>query len=606
MALEVPPKGNEYGNHKDRCPLETIARIESILHMVGIGDTSPIREKRFNPAPHCHSVNIADPGFPILTANGKGVTDEYSRASAYAELIERMQWYYTLWFSRLGGILQREPMHPDGEDVSVSKLLKDAPEIMHELVEDADAIPVETLHCLPFWDVRRGVERLLPYELMFWKTYSTGMCAGNTNEESLVQGICEIMERYVARQVMEGTFSAPTIPATALPCLSSGIRHMIESLEDSGLKLIIKDCTMGGTLPVLAAIVIDEANDRFGLDFGCDPVFDVALQRCITELFQGRMELEFPYSYWKEGPPPLKDFFNNVHTALPRLLPDATGGQYQKAFTVKGQSNTECLQFLQSKVQALGAAIYVRDFSFLGFPTHYVYIQGLPALESLSREECHFVLQNADECLDIMFRIHEENKEDIERLAQHYADKLRKETPFSGCLVNSLYTPFLPVPVQEWLDPRAFVAFVFIETNRFEEALNVLEDERISFSQSQNKELWLLLAEYCRLLKSNIQPEEMSMELEAQYGHGPYGQSIPHLLNRQWASLYLQESAQIPGRKFDGLPMPRCSSPFSCITCPLSRKCLLKRFIEIREKCKKAYRLVDQTRLARVFSSERI
>lgn len=600
MKADAPTGRNPFGNHKDRAPLDTVDKVKAILNTLGIGDGTPIRETPFNPAPQCFSLNILDPEYPILSANGKGVTQEYSRASAYAEFIERLQCCHDVRFSRLGGIFPSESIHPDETDVPVTELWRDIPEIMCELVEDVDAIPVETLPCLPFWDACQGKECLLPYGLMFWKTYSTGMCAGNTPEESLVQGICEVMERHVARQVMDGGLCAPTIPGEQLRRCSPGLRRMIDELENSGLKLVVKDCTMGGSLPVLAAIVINEANDRFGLDFGCDPVFDVALQRCITELYQGRLELAFEYSYWKAGPPPLKDYFNNVHPALARLLPNAPAAQYQDAFTAKGRSNTEYLRFLMGKVRSAGAQVYVRDFSFLGFPSHYVYIQGLPALDRLSSEESRFILQDAAECLDIMFRIHEENKEDILRLARLYAGKLQKETPFSGCLVNALCAPFLPIPVMVWLHPRTFVSFVLIEAGLLADALVVLEDSREAFTKGPEKELWLLLTDYCRFMGEKNRNKEIQTLLIAKHGPGPYGRSIPHLMNQHWASLYCKELEDTPGRKFDGLPIPRCSSPFSCVACPLNRKCLLNRFARIRKKSKEAYQLLDQTRLGRV------
>ena len=598
-----PSLHDEFGNHKDRPTAETIATVKNILRSVGIGDKTPMSERYFNPVEGCHSVRITDLSYPALGSNGKGVTDEYSQASAYAEFIERLQCLYSYLFKCAGEISTPERMFHDEEEVPVADLLRDIPEIMQETVAKPEALPVDTLTCLPFWDVAQGETRMLPYNLLLLVTLSTGMCSGNTAEESLTQGICEVMERYASGLAIKGKLRAPTIPLEDLPLSAPGLRHIIEALHARGLKLVVKDCTMGGTIPVLAAFVIDEANDRFNLCYGSDPVFDVALQRCITELYQGRQELPHSYSYWLNGPQPPKDYFNNVHSSLKQLMAPAPPAAYRDAFAIPDLSNREYLAFVLERVHAAGGAVYVRDFSFLGFPSHYVYIQGMSSPAPAPAQESRFYLKDLDEAMSTLFRIHKAGTADVRRLARMFAEKVNGETIFTRVLVRSMNNFFARAPVVQGIEPRSFLSFLFLEAERPDEVIRILQEPRGQHEAPPEMKFWPILLDYSRLLKSGASPEEALAKLSDTHCENPYGQSLPHLVNQQWASFYLREPADTQGRKFEGLPIPRCDSPFSCFGCAFNGKCMLKRFFEVRAKIKNTYKPIDQARLGAVLSN---
>ncbi|WP_027183155.1 YcaO-like family protein [Desulfovibrio inopinatus] len=603
MTTQTPlhVDSNPFGNHKDCSPQETVERIKSILYSVGLGDKEPMAEIRFNPAAGCHSLHLTDKTYPLLGANGKGATDDYSTASAYAEFLERLQCFYPLFFGRLGEIQPQEPMHFDEGERTVSDLRRDAPGVMSELLDTDAAHPDNTLVCLPFWDVSREKIIPLPYEFMTHCTLSTGMSSGNTAEESLTQGICEILERYAVRLVTKERMKMPTIPLETAPIVSPGLRDILTALQEEGFEVIAKDCTNGGTIPVLAVIVVDKENDRYGLCFGSDPVFDVAFQRCITELYQGRNELAYCYSMWSQERPLLKDIYNNVHSSLWILLPDAPPCDFSRAFTAPGKSNAEYLSFVRDQVEAIGGRIYIRDFSFLGFPAHYTYIEKLSAPAPLKAAEFDYFYEGFDESLGVLFRLSEASQRDVERLAAACESKFRSEHIFSSRLEGLLERCLFRLPLHTWMEPKLFLAFIYIEAGRLDVALNMLEEPTAHPLKGDAAELSQLLSAYCRYAS---QGEQNILErLEEEFGDGPYGASLTHLVNMDWGSLYAKAPADAPGGKFETLPVPRCDSPFSCAGCAYKRKCCLDRFFEIRGKIRKAYRPVDQTLLGRHFSN---
>ena len=76
--------------YKQAPPEETVARLRAILDEVGIGTAETERDTL---SFHSGRVETADLAYPMLRmgANGKGMTREYSRASAHAEFFERLQ-----------------------------------------------------------------------------------------------------------------------------------------------------------------------------------------------------------------------------------------------------------------------------------------------------------------------------------------------------------------------------------------------------------------------------------------------------------------------------------------------------------------------------------
>ena len=72
---------------KDASPVQTVERIQNILKENGF----TYSEKTFESGlKHCHTIRLTLDG-SLSASNGKGVTPELARASAYAELMERLQ-----------------------------------------------------------------------------------------------------------------------------------------------------------------------------------------------------------------------------------------------------------------------------------------------------------------------------------------------------------------------------------------------------------------------------------------------------------------------------------------------------------------------------------
>ena len=122
---------------------------------------------------------------------------------------------------------------------------------------------------------------LLPYG-------SHGMCAGNTPAEALGQGLCEIFERFSNCQIAQGKIIPPSVPTAYLQTFPE-CWEMIRTIETrGGYRILVKDCSLGKGYPVVAVVALDTAAQKYFVKFGSHLDFGIALERCLTELLQGR------------------------------------------------------------------------------------------------------------------------------------------------------------------------------------------------------------------------------------------------------------------------------------------------------------------------------
>jgi len=247
----------------------------------------------------------------------------------------------------------------------------------------------------PFKDVVTETEVLLPDGFIRNLNGSNGLCAGNTKEEAIAQGLCELYERISLKAIFtqEG-MDFPTYDRDAYRNLSSF--RIIQRIEELGFDCYVKDCSLGGKLPVVGLILFDSATSKYSFSIGSDLDFDIAIQRCITELFQGR-ELNFAFSLQMFNTLCDEAFEEkNSENAFHRYVKCCVNGQGQlpaSFFTNSSyiRSASPFKSGLTNKYameNALDIAImnryrvFVQDNSFLGFPAFRVFIADSPSFYS--------------------------------------------------------------------------------------------------------------------------------------------------------------------------------------------------------------------------------
>lgn len=284
-------------------PLEqTIANMSALLAELGI--KIEIASWR-NIIPNVWSLHIRDAHSPMCFTNGKGATKESALASALGEYIERLSCNHfyagAYWGEQLA---QAEFVHypnerwfkPGRKDALPREILDDYcrpiydpdGELRGSHLYDTNSGNTERGICsLPFVRHSDGELVYFPSNLIENLYASNGMSAGNTLAEAQVQCLSEIFERAVKREILEGEIALPDVPSEVL-AKYPGILAGIQGLEEQGFPVLVKDASLGGQYPVMCVTLMNPRTGGVFASFGAHPKLEVALERSLTELLQGR------------------------------------------------------------------------------------------------------------------------------------------------------------------------------------------------------------------------------------------------------------------------------------------------------------------------------
>lgn len=378
---------NWYKKQKDVSPKETISKIRSILENLGI---FTYERFWFNIIEDIYSVRIMTSNLGGIGTNGKGITIELALASAYAEFMERLQ-NFALVQKNYGLMREFKIEEPDLKFLKKKDINKKIINSIGGNRTPNNIVNEDKMRCLPFYHVNKDKIEYIPDNINSFIT-SNGFCAGNSAPEAITQGLCEILERYSAIAIYEQDLDIPTIPLEDIKELSV-FKYSLE-LKKKGYDLIVKDCTLDGFIPVLAVVIFNKDHSKCIVNFGSDLNFEVALMRCFTEAYQGIISfndenryMAINYSQYKTNPLPIRRSKEDYYALkiLDKLLVSATKPNYEGAFQREFINNNESLKFLSNKLIERKYDIYIRDVSFLGFPSYFVYVPGLS--EGYSIEE---------------------------------------------------------------------------------------------------------------------------------------------------------------------------------------------------------------------------
>ncbi|MFZ9645617.1 MAG: OsmC domain/YcaO domain-containing protein [Fluviibacter sp.] len=284
-------------------PLEqTIANMSGLL--AGLGIKIEIASWR-NIIPNVWSLHIRDAHSPMCFTNGKGATKESALASALGEYIERLTNNHFYAGAFWGEEIAKAPFvhypserwfKPGPKDALPKEILDDYcleiynPEgELHasNLIDTNSGNRERGICSLPFVRQSDGEVVYFPSNLIENLFVSNGMSAGNTLAEAQVQCLSEIFERAVKREILEGEIALPDVPREVL-AKYPGILAGIEGLEAQGFPVLVKDASLGGVYPVMCVTLMNPRTGGVFASFGAHPSFEVALERSLTELLQGR------------------------------------------------------------------------------------------------------------------------------------------------------------------------------------------------------------------------------------------------------------------------------------------------------------------------------
>lgn len=368
-------------------PLEqTIADMTGLLSDLGMKiEISSWR----NIVPNVWSLHIRDAASPMCFTNGKGATKESALCSALGEFIERLNcnfFYNDQFFGT--DISNSDFVHypnekwfvPGDNDELPNDILDDyclgiynpEDELRGSNLIDTNSGMAERGICsIPYIRHSDGETVYFPSNLIENLFLSNGMSAGNNLPEAQVQCLSEIFERAVKKQIIAEEIVLPDVPKDVIakyPSILAGI----EGLEAQGFPVVVKDASLGGQFPVMCVTLMNPKTGGVFASFGAHPSFEVALERSLTELLQGRS-----FEGLNDVPKPT---FNSMAVTEPENFVDhfidSTGVVSWRFFSAKHDyefvdwdfsgTNEEENAVLMNILKDLGKEVYIAEFNQLG------------------------------------------------------------------------------------------------------------------------------------------------------------------------------------------------------------------------------------------------
>jgi ribosomal protein S12 methylthiotransferase accessory factor len=258
-----------------------------------------------NPVESIWSVHVRDRECPMLFANGKGATQLAARASALGEFFERLGTHYFWTHFHLGATRANGPfVHypqerwfaPTDDGHWPSELLNPELHAFYNPDGDIDGEVLVDLNsgnvgrgicALPYKRLHDGAETWIPVNIIGNLYVSNGMAAGNTPMEARAQALSEIFERHIKYRIIREGLCLPEVPEAVI-ARYPGIAAGIKGLRAAGFGILVRDASLGGRYPVMNVTLLHPKDQGVFASFGAHPRFEIALERALTELLQGR------------------------------------------------------------------------------------------------------------------------------------------------------------------------------------------------------------------------------------------------------------------------------------------------------------------------------
>ena len=383
---------------KDASLEASIARMQSKLAEIGF----QVEERSWlHPVDGLWSVHIADRDCPLLFTNGKGASQLAAQASALGEFFERLStnYFWSHYFLGEEFASHRYTHYPEERWFSFDPDHGGWPEELltpdlHELYNPDNAIPAQALVDRNSGNIERGICALpfsrvsddetiwVPVNIIGNLYVSNGMSAGNSKEEARAQALSEIVERYIKFRVIREGLCLPDVPEAVLarfPQLAADIRD----LRAAGFGILVKDASLGGRYPVACVTLLNPGDQGCYASFGAHPRFEIALERALTELLQGRAldalggfpEPGFDLDEVASAPNLEIHFVDSsgvIHWNFLGNAPD-----FQFADWNFSSSTREDYACLVDMIQEDGFEIYVADYTHLGMYACRMIVPGM-------------------------------------------------------------------------------------------------------------------------------------------------------------------------------------------------------------------------------------
>lgn len=485
--------------YKEVTPEETVAKIKEILKDLEIDVEEKWTDKS---SVDTYSLRICIKGSDV-GQNGKGMTREFAMASGYAEFLERLQ--NGMFRFRMEEPSKEFPFInvPDEKYFSISEFIsqnnsflqnilkknnkeqlskKEQEEFLRKIL-NADYMEEKgkTYTYIPYYNVKKEKIEYIPDKLFSYLYDTNGMCAGNSKEEALIEGISEILERYSATRIFKERICLPEIPSEYISKFPK-VQKMIEKLEKNDKYYFrLVDCSLGGKYPVAGLYIIQKNSGKFGFKMGAHPDYGIAMERCFTEAAQGEDIFQYAnsniFDFYDGDDNPDKALTDFIFSSLTSVPYEAIGNNPTYEFVpmpdVANLNNKEILNLLIESITKEKNEVLIRDVNVLGFPAFSIAIPGMSEV-SFDEKTIYFdVFMKMQNLLKDLRNVSQKNIKQVIEMLEIIVNKLGYGK--LSILINIKDYNKIPCEVIG-LGAKYFLGICYMVNEQYDRAAKILED----------------------------------------------------------------------------------------------------------------------------------
>ena len=453
-----------YSKYKDSAPEKTIDRIKKLYkERLGLELELSVKKR----IEGIYSATLTDKKAMWNTC-GKGTTELFCTASAYGESVEHLCNYFAYEIANLSQESNEAfgfEKYPDEKVMDLCNIVTEFPDMLIDMKDAYGLITGkvasnetvitlwkkmlkrEKVPFVPYFSIKDRKYKYVPENMIFYLCGSNGGGAGNTPEEAIGHACDEIMERYVKYSIYMNGLTPPVVPYEYIKTRCPDLASIIDELEENnGYKVVVKDASMGKGYSVMSVLMVNQQEAEYLVNFGAHPRFEIALERCLTEMLQafipGKHNHRKNMEKWTKVAQKRSGYSQNWVTLLKDdsgVVPDTyfmdtPSWEFQPWPIYDEYSNKLGMEIQIRQLLSIAPDVYIHDSSYLGFPSYRVYV---PTVSTSHIPFDEFQL----ECYETMAKFAEKAeqkdfiKKDIEQIEQTL---FNKDTFVNGLMFRSL------------------------------------------------------------------------------------------------------------------------------------------------------------------------
>jgi ribosomal protein S12 methylthiotransferase accessory factor len=307
---------------------------------------------------------------------GKGCTPEQAEASALMELVERYSFFRFMkqrhFIETHYSCIREEAL--DFKYIPLSVYDPDPQDQRNRLC--FEELPMRWAWAL---DIAHEKEVLIPIDWFYLIHEYNGSAAGNSIEEAILQGLCEVVERHVSSVITHQRMETPTINPKTIR--NPAAQDLLKKFETNGIEVYLKDFSLNTGIPTVGTLAYDPSTfpDSSEIVFtagtSTDP--EKSVIRALTEVAQLAGEFQHKTTY-RPTLPKFTRLEETWYLTSPSNVVDVS--------TLPNLSNPDFLQEIQSCISTLkniGLDVSAVDVTHpeIGIPAVYVIIPGAHFME---------------------------------------------------------------------------------------------------------------------------------------------------------------------------------------------------------------------------------